>query len=80
MSITKLGDDLMKVPKLDTSGTNWEVYKDRFLWAVDARGLLDHVNGSRREPTRPAPVQKKVVDASGKETIEIGDDDKLLSD
>src|SRR6266508_6069312 len=70
----------MKVPKLDASGTNWVVYKDRFLWSVDAQGLLDHVDGSRREPTRPAPVQKKVVDASGKETIEIGDDDKLLSD
>jgi len=80
MSITKLGDDLMKVPKLDASGTNWVVYKDRFLWAVDARGLLDHVDGSRWEPTRPAPVQKKVVDASGKEMIKIGDDDKLLSD
>ena len=33
---TKLGDDLMKVPKLDVGGVNWVIYKDRFLWAVDA--------------------------------------------
>jgi len=28
MSVTKLSDDLMKVPKLDIAGTNWVVYKD----------------------------------------------------
>ena len=49
----KLGDDLMKVPKLEASGTNWVVYKDRFLWSVDARGLLEHVDGSEREPVCP---------------------------
>lgn len=44
MSITKLGDDLMKVLKLDMSGTNWVIYKDQFLCTVDARGLLHHVH------------------------------------
>lgn len=36
----------MKVPMLDIAGLNWVIYKDRFLWSVDARGLLDHVDGS----------------------------------
>jgi len=40
----------MKVPRLEAGGANWVVYKDRFLWAVDARGLLEHVDGSEREP------------------------------
>jgi hypothetical protein len=26
-------------------------FKDRFLWSIDARGLLDHLEGSKEEPT-----------------------------
>ena len=50
----KLGDDLMKVPKLDVAGSNWVIYKTRFLWAIDARGLLDHIDVSAWEPSRPS--------------------------
>ena len=67
MSIAKLSDDLMKVPKLDVSGTNWVIYKDRFLWAVDARGLLHHVDGSGWEPRRPPIARKPILDGDGKE-------------
>ncbi len=49
-SSTKLGDDFLRVPKLDISGKNWVIYKDRFKWSVDARGLLKHVDGSETEP------------------------------
>src|ERR1700688_5179114 len=34
------------------------IYKDRFVWAVDARGLLDHVDGSTRERMKPIPKEK----------------------
>ena len=53
MSTTKLGEDFMKIPRLDVAGTNWVIYKDRFLWAIDARGHLDHVDGSTKEPVDP---------------------------
>ncbi len=65
----KLGDDLMKVPKLEAGGRNWVVYKDRFLWSVDARGLLERVDGSEREPV--CPVKPRMVprrDSEGNET------------
>ena len=69
----KLGDDLMKVPLLNVAGTNWVVYKDRFIWAIDARGLLEHVDGSEREPTRPTLKGKKARGSSKKgETAEEG--------
>ena len=29
---TKLGDDFLRIPKLDVSGSNWVIFKDRFLW------------------------------------------------
>ena len=52
-STTKLGDEFLRVPKLDVAGINWVVYKDRFLWSIDARGLLDHLEGTEAEPTDP---------------------------
>ena len=68
-SFGKLGDDLMKVPRLEAGGTNWVVYKDHFLWSVDAQGLLEHVDGSEREPV--CPVKPQMVprkDSEGKDT------------
>ncbi|KAG6903760.1 hypothetical protein DXG01_004285, partial [Tephrocybe rancida] len=50
---TKLGDDFLRIPKLDVAGANWVVYKDRFLWSVDARGYLDHLDGTASEPVDP---------------------------
>ena len=52
-STTKLGDEFLRVPKLDVAGINWVVYKDRFLWSIDARGLLDHLEGTKEELTDP---------------------------
>ena len=36
LSTSKLGEDFMKIPRLDIAGTNWVIYKDCFLWAIDA--------------------------------------------
>ena len=52
-STTKLGDEFLHIPKLDVAGINWVVHKDRFLWSIDARGLLDHLEGTKEEPTDP---------------------------
>jgi len=67
----KLGDNLKKVPKLEACGVNWVIYKDCFIWSVDARALLEHVDGSKREPVcpvKPWMVPKK--DAEGNDTCE----------
>ena len=69
--LAKLGDDLMKVPKLEAGG-NWVVYKDRFIWSIDMHGLLEHVDGSEREPicqVKPRMVPKK--DSVGNDTREM---------
>ncbi|KAF8179446.1 hypothetical protein BJ912DRAFT_855628, partial [Pholiota molesta] len=57
-STAKLGDSLMKVPMLDVAGTNWVIYKDRFLWSIDARRLLEHVDGSAMEPRYPTEAEE----------------------
>jgi uncharacterized membrane protein YgcG len=62
-STVKLGDSLMKVPMLDVAGTNWVIYKDCFLWCIDARGLLEHVDSSAMEPRYPVS-QERVAAAS----------------
>ena len=29
------------------------IYKDHFYWAIDARGILDHIDGTGAEPADP---------------------------
>src|ERR1700678_1548094 len=50
---TKLGDKFLRIPKLEVSGTNWVIYKDRFAWFLDARGILSHIDGTGIEPKDP---------------------------
>jgi hypothetical protein len=50
---TKIGYEFLHVPKLDVAGTNWVIYKDCFLWSVEACGLLEHIDGSISEPEDP---------------------------
>ncbi|KAI0665646.1 hypothetical protein C8Q78DRAFT_985958, partial [Trametes maxima] len=49
----KLGDDSVRVPKLELGGSNWVLYKDRLLWAADAKGYRDHLDGTATEPVAP---------------------------
>src|SRR6202522_1436698 len=69
---TKLGDEFLRIPKLDVSGTNWVIFKDRFTWALDARGILDHIDGTGKEPTDPITKEKREKALSEeKEKLEI---------
>ncbi|PPQ93917.1 hypothetical protein CVT25_008031 [Psilocybe cyanescens] len=57
MSVTnKLGDDFLRIPKLDAAGTNWVVYRDRFLLSIDACGLGEHLDSTGEAPTNPHPA------------------------
>ena len=46
MSSIKLGDDHVRVPKLDVGGANWVLYKEWLTWAADAKGLTGHLDGT----------------------------------
>ena len=35
--------DILRVPKLLKDGSNWVTYRDRLIWALDACGVLDHI-------------------------------------
>ncbi|KAI0651095.1 hypothetical protein C8Q79DRAFT_897407 [Trametes meyenii] len=49
----KLGDDSVRVLKLELGGSNWVLYKDRLLWAADAKGYRKHLDGTASEPDAP---------------------------
>jgi hypothetical protein len=68
---SKLGDEFLRIPKLDVSGTNWVLYKERFFWALDARAILDHVDGTGVEPVDP-------VTAAARAESKLSDADKVL--
>jgi len=75
MSMVKLSDDLMKVPKLDVSGKNWTIYRDRFSWSINARSLLHHIDSSLNEPLNPV-VHKMIVQKKGGGTADLTKPDK----
>ncbi|KAJ3496166.1 hypothetical protein NLJ89_g10524 [Agrocybe chaxingu] len=68
MSTSKSNDDL-KIPKLDVAGSNWVIYKDRFLWAIATKDLVEHVDGTATAPG-PCPVQRPPVEAAAEGEIE----------
>ena len=43
-------EEFFKVPKLLADGSNWVTYKDRLRWALNARGLLNHIDKANTEP------------------------------
>ena len=69
MSVTtKLGDEFLRIPKLDVSGTNWVIYKECFTWALDARSIVDHIDGSGSEPADPVSEEtRKAVEEGEKD-------------
>ena len=66
---TKLGDKFLRIPKLDVSRSNWVIYKERFTWSLDARGIVDHIDGSSNKPADPVleDVQKRKEGLSAEE-------------
>jgi len=68
-SVTALSDSLpSSVPKLDSSGTNWAIFKYRFKDSVDAKGFWGHFDGSSVKPlltaTRPATAAAAAADTT----------------
>ena len=69
---SKLGDEFLRIPKLDVSGQNWVLYKERFFWALDAHAILDHVDGTGEEPKDPVPKESREKEKP------LSDDEKAL--
>ena len=68
---TKLGDEFLRIPKLEVSGTNWVIYKDHFAWSLDAHGILSHIDGTGIEPKDP-------ISTSVRTKEEFSDEEKQL--
>jgi len=43
-------EEFFKVPKLLADGSNWVTYKDRLRWALNAHGILNHLDKVIPEP------------------------------
>ena len=67
---TKLGDEFLRIPKLDVSGTNWVIYKEHFTWALDARSIVDHIDGSGSKPADPLSEETQKAVEEGEKLSE----------
>jgi hypothetical protein len=42
-----MSNDLkISITKLVADGSNWVTYRDRMLWAIDSRGLSEHLTNA----------------------------------
>src|ERR1700677_3082778 len=50
-----MSDDLrISITKLIADGSNWVTYRDRMLWAIDSRGLAEHLTNAAMTVTYTA--------------------------
>src|SRR6202522_339702 len=47
----KILEFFTKIPKLEADGSNWVIFKDRFLFAAAAASLVSHIDGTGVAPT-----------------------------
>src|SRR5882762_10134513 len=50
----KLLEFFVRIPKLETDGANWVIFKDRFAFAAAAAALEKHIDGTGTAPNPPA--------------------------
>lgn len=53
MSVDKLGNELLRVPKLPADGKGFVVWKERLELSIRARGLYGHLDGTAARPVEP---------------------------
>ena len=54
-SNSKLLEFFVHIPKLEIDGSNWVIFKDRFLFAAATAALKGHINGTEKPPVAPVP-------------------------
>src|SRR5882762_6969018 len=52
----KLLEFFIRIPKLESDGSNWVIFKDRFSFAASAATLEDHIDGIGKAPEPPVFV------------------------
>ena len=50
----KLLEFFVQIPKLETDGSNWVIFKDHFVFAVATADLEKHIDGMGIAPIPPA--------------------------
>src|SRR5271156_3501968 len=56
VSNSKLLEFFARIPKLESDGSNWVIFKDRFLFAAAAASLKAHIDGTGKPPVAVSVV------------------------
>jgi hypothetical protein len=77
---SKLLEFFVRLPKLEPDGSNWVIFKDRFLYAAAAASLKLHVDGTGKAPVAlKAPVAPEAEPATSSEPL-TEEQEKEVSD
>ena len=50
-------EDMYTVPKLESDGHNWIIFKNRLEWALAARGVVAHLDAQLKAPKPVEPSE-----------------------
>ena len=67
---SKLGDYFLCSPKCNADGSNWVIYCDRFIFAVEAAGLQDYLSEMAVPTSKPSVADASNVTSTEKAAIE----------
>jgi hypothetical protein len=67
----KLLEFFVRIPKLETDGSNWVIFKDRFVFAAAAADLEKHIDGTGTAPIPPAFTLGGPTSLTADQTAEI---------
>ena len=69
MSIDKIGNNFLRVPRLPADGKGFVVWKERLELSVRARGLYGHLDGTAIRPVEPLNGKDLVGSALSQEEV-----------
>jgi hypothetical protein len=72
----KILEFFIRIPKLEPDGSNWVIFKDRFLFAAAAASLKSHIDGTA---TAPVPVMTGPSPLSAEQQQKLDDYHTALS-
>ena len=72
MMTSFLKEDLLpKIPALKADRSNWLTFKNCIEWAIEAKGLIEYLDGTKPKPINPSKGQDPLWEHSNVESLAV---------
>ena len=64
-------DLLPKIPTLKADRSNWLMFKNHVEWAIEAKGLVEYLVGTKTKPANPSEGKDALWKPTDKEKVAV---------